>query len=217
MQKIAFCHSQLDANWFIFSNKNNGTSIAGRVRGRGDGSARPEAKIMISANSNKSVVQLFLAVALASCLSSIAFATNCPSITVDENANGTLNFAACGGGTSPMPGVLAPDPGPGGLPAVLTYDLLGPPNLTAGDVLMTDADAGGAVLDVVRFNPAGTGNPAYPASLLFYSDNVPTSDDLADTSGPPTALYANTFVLPEGTIYTPLVGQPGFVNGFSVT
>jgi hypothetical protein len=166
---------------------------------------------------------LFVA-AVVCCLVVPAVADPCPLITVNENGIGTLDFSVCAGGgfKIPMPGVLAPDPGPGGLPAVLTYNLLGPPSLVAGDVLMTDA---GVLLDVVRFNPAGTGgNPAYPASLLFYSDNVPVPDSLGDTPGPPGVFYANQVVIPEvgteannGAIYTPLAGQPGFVAGFNVT
>src|SRR5262249_35247998 len=52
-----------------------------------------------------------------------------PLITVDEFGVGTLDFTAEGGPILPLTGVLAPDPGPGGLPSVLTYDLLGPPAL----------------------------------------------------------------------------------------
>ena len=131
------------------------------------------------------VVQLLLAFVIVGSLCSLAFADPCPTITVDENGNGTLDFTTgggCGAAAIPIKGVLAPDPGPGGLPAVLTYNLLGPPSLVAGDVLLTDADLGGAVLDVVRFNPAGTGgNPAYQASLVFYSDNAGGFDALGDT------------------------------------
>ena len=85
---------------------------------------------------------------------------------------------------------------------------------------MTDAECGGCILDVVRFNPGsftgGTG------SLVFYSDNVDGFDSLADTPSPPFAFYANTVTIPEvgtesvnGAVYTPLAGQPGFVAGAS--
>jgi PEP-CTERM motif-containing protein len=174
-------------------------------------------------------VQLLLALALLGCLCSPALADGvCPSITVDENGNGTLNFTTGGGcasgGIFPMTGVLAPDPGPGGLPSVLTYNLLGPPSLVAGDVLMTDADCGGCFLDFIRFNPAGTGDPSYPASLLFYSDNISGADSLGDTPSPPGAFYPNVVSIPEvgpegnnGAFYTPTAGQPGFVSGFNVS
>jgi hypothetical protein len=140
-------------------------------------------------------------------------AAPCPLITVDENGVGTLDFSGCGGVVTPMPGVLQPDPGPGGLSSVLTYDLFGPPSLVAGDVLMFDP-AVGTFLDVVRFNPAGTGgNAAYPASLLFYSDNIDGFDALGDAPSPPGALYPNNVTIADtgdeinnGAIYIPGAG-----------
>ena len=139
------------------------------------------------------------------------------TITVDENGNGTLTNT--GGFFATLPFALVSDPGPGGLASTLTYDLLNPPGLTAGDVLMTDSDFGGAVLDVVRFNASsftgGTG------SLVFYSDNIDGFDALGDTPSPPGALYPNQLSIAEvdlgngveGAIYTPTAGQPGFVAG----
>ena len=59
-----------------------------------------------------------------------------PLITVDELGHGTTLFA--GGAPFMMPFALQSDPGPGGLASVLTYDLLGPPSLVAGDVLLQD-------------------------------------------------------------------------------
>jgi hypothetical protein len=151
-----------------------------------------------------------------------AFVGNNPAdavtITVDEFGNGTLvnDF----GVVFKLPASFQNDPGPGGLANVLTYSLLNPPNLTAGDVLFIDP--GGLFLDVVRFNPnevcsGGTG------CLVFYSDNLDGFDAPADTFGPPGAFYANTVSIPElGTdtnnfaLYTPAPGQPGFVPGFVV-
>src|SRR5690348_1861922 len=80
------------------------------------------------------------------------FAQTAPTvnITVDENGNGFITSS--NGFSGALPSSMMQDPGPGGLANVLTYSLLNPPNLTAGDVLLTDADAGGAFLDVVRFN-----------------------------------------------------------------
>jgi hypothetical protein len=122
--------------------------------------------------------------------------------------------------------VLAPDPGPGGLPAALTYHLLGPPSLVAGDVILLEPGGGGLISDILRFNPAGTGgNPAYPASLVFYSDVFDGPNSLADT-GFPTDLYTNTVSFietgpeagPNGLFsYTPTANQPGFVPGFTLT
>jgi hypothetical protein len=111
------------------------------------------------------------------------------NITVDENGNGTL-FNPVIGTSIPLSSALQSDPGPGGLPAVLTYDLLGAPGLVAGDVLLQDG-VGGPISDVIRFNPAGTGgDPNYSESLVFYSDDVDGFDSLADT-GLPAIFYAN--------------------------
>jgi hypothetical protein len=140
-----------------------------------------------------------------------------PLITVDENGHGTIDF--CGPGCpTPLPGVLAPDPGPGGLASTLTYNLLGPPSLTDGDLLIFDPD--GTFSDVVRFNDYGTGNdPTYQASLVFYSNPLDGFDSLADTPSPPSAFYSNSLDLTEvngQVFYHPTAGQPGFVPGFNV-
>jgi hypothetical protein len=140
-----------------------------------------------------------------------------PTITVDENGNGSLVFP--GGGTFPTQGVLAPDPGPGGRTAALTYNLLGPPSLVAGDVFLLEPGSN-VFSDLIRYNPA---NGASAASLVFYSDILSGADSLADT-GFPTAFYANTLTFSEiglegnnGFTYTPTAGQPGFIAGFDVT
>jgi hypothetical protein len=168
-------------------------------------------------------IGLALAVVLfATCGTVHAQAVNNPIITVDEFGNGTIQFP--GGPASPLPGVLAPDPGPGGLSAALTYSLGGPPGLVAGDLLMVEPGGGGLVSDIIRFNPAGTGNPAYPASLVFYSDKFDGVSAPADT-GFPTLQYANALFVteagpelgPNGFTYTPTANQPGFVPGFGVT
>src|SRR5438105_5945423 len=67
--------------------------------------------------------------------------------TVDENRNGSLTNT--GGFVGSLGSALQNDPGPGGSNNALTYSLLNPPGLTAGDVLITD---NGLILDVVRFN-----------------------------------------------------------------
>jgi hypothetical protein len=144
-----------------------------------------------------------------------------PDIFLNENGQGTLIFP--GSSAVSFPGILAPDPGPGGLASALTYNLLGPPSLVAGDLVINDTRPT-AVSEIIRFNPAGTGgNPAYPASAVFYSDKELIPDlDLADT-GFPSALYINGVTMAElfvGStccVYTPTSGQPGFVAGFSVT
>ena len=141
---------------------------------------------------------------------------------VDESGNGILQFP---GSSVRTTGVLAPDPGPGGLSSALTYNLLGPPSLVSGDLILNEV-MNGLMSDTVRFNPAGTGSPAYPAILVFYSDiDADSAFQLADT-GFPTSLYTNTVTVTEttlpgggryGFLYTPSSGQPGFISGFSVS
>jgi hypothetical protein len=120
-------------------------------------------------------------------------------------------------------GVPTADPGPGGLPNALTYNLLGPTGLVAGDLLLMEPPTG-SLSDIIRFNPAGTGNPNYPASVVFYSDieagEAPSFADIGFSTG----RYTNTVTLTElgregnnGIVYTPTAGQPGFVPNFAVT
>jgi hypothetical protein len=170
-------------------------------------------------------VQLSLAVVLLGSLRSSAAAAEINAyllsngnigITVDENCHGTINGFL---GPQALPCGFMTDPGPGGLNNVMTYDLLNPPGLVAGDVLLTDA---GVVLDVIRFNPNQRGPGGGLGTLVFYSDNVDGFDSLADTVGPPTAFYANQVRVPEvgtesvnGAVYIPTAGQPGFVAGAS--
>ena len=137
------------------------------------------------------------------------------TITVDENGNGSLTNTD--GLFGSLGSALQNDPGPGGLNNVLTYSLLNPPGLTAGDVLITDD---GLIMDVVRFNPNGACAGGSLGCLVFYSDNLDGIDALADTSGPPLAFYSNTIIIPEigsdsdnRALYTPMAGQPGFVAG----
>lgn len=143
------------------------------------------------------------------------------SIVVDENGHGFLTNAA--GVVFPLPVDKRNDPGPGGLANVLTYSLINPPALTAGDVLINDPGFG--LGDVVRFNPNEVCVDGTVGCLVFYSDIVPGdgADALADTPTPPGAFYANTVTVTEiGTdtnnfaLYPAvgfvLPGQPGFVN-----
>ena len=136
------------------------------------------------------------------------------NITVDENCHGTLTNTS--GYFGNLPCSMMADPGPGGLSNVMTYDLLNPPGLVAGDVLIHEGGIGGNVFDVIRFNPGLDGG----GSLVIYSDNIGGFDSGADTSGPPTGYYPNTIDIVElgdeinnGARYTPLPGQPGFVTG----
>ncbi|MCW3055532.1 MAG: hypothetical protein JWN14_4702 [Chthonomonadales bacterium] len=140
---------------------------------------------------------------------------NNPLITANERGVGSILFS--GSPPTNMPGVLAADPGPGGLASALTYNLLSPPSLVAGDIFLVDT-VGGPLSDLIRFNPLGTGGGAYPASLVFYSTDA--GGALADT-GSPSSFYTNTVTLLEGpggvTLYTPTAGQPGFLAGFAAT
>ena len=132
-------------------------------------------------------------------------------VTVDENGHGTINGFL---GLQPLPFALQTDPRPGGLPNVLTYSLVSPPGLTAGDVLILEP--GDGLGDVVHFNPGKPCTDGSFACLVFYSE-APPFDSLADTLAPPGAFYANTITLTENAtgqvIYTPVFGQPGFVAG----
>jgi hypothetical protein len=133
------------------------------------------------------------------------------TVTVDENCNGV--FMSSIGFQSPLDCGLFPDFGPGGLPSAVTYDLLNPPGLVAGDLLLFESGAPGApIADIIRFNafsPVTGGS----GSLVFYSA-LDGGVTLADT-GFPTALYPNIAVgVATGTfMYTPVLGQPGFVAG----
>jgi len=139
------------------------------------------------------------------------------NINVDEFGNGTLTNS--NGFFSPLPASLLPDPGPGGLPAALTYGLLNPPGLVSGDLLLVEPGGGGLLTDQVRFNASETIAGTLGA-LVFYSDHFDGVDALAD-NGFPTALYANTTSLvevggelgPNGITYTPTAGEPGFIAG----
>jgi len=143
-----------------------------------------------------------------------------PTITVDENGNGTIQFP--GGPISSLLDFLAPDRGPGGLSSALTYNLGGPPSLITGDLLVQEPGMD-MLSEIIRFNLGGSGISNTAASLVFYSDNGDGVDSLADT-GFPTALSSNTVSLREigpeganGLVYTPTANQPGYISGFAVT
>ena len=145
------------------------------------------------------------------------------TFTVDENCNGTLlGFL----GQEALPCEIAADSGPGGLSNAVTYGLLNPPGLIAGDLIIFEP--GALTSDIIRFNP-GTSVPGIAAfdgitggTLVFYSDNFDGGDAQADIDFP-TALYTNTLTVTEvgsegnnGFTYTPTDGQPGFISGAAV-
>src|SRR5262245_57086364 len=88
------------------------------------------------------------------------------TITVDENGHGLLTNTD--GVIATLPFALQQDVGPGGLANALTYSLINPPGLTAGDVLLLEF-AGGPISDVLRFNPNQT-CATNVGCLVFYSD-----------------------------------------------
>lgn len=134
------------------------------------------------------------------------------TIGVDENGHGTLSNTL--GFIANLTGTRKQDPGPGGLPSALTYDLLNPPGLVAGDLFLFDLGSE-TYSDLIRFNSSN-------GSLVFYSDVMTgggTLGSIADI-GFPTAFYTNTLSLTElgpegnsGFTYTPTSTQPGFVAG----
>jgi hypothetical protein len=135
------------------------------------------------------------------------------AITVDENGNGSLNTPFTPPGGVPLIGSVGADPGPGGSATALIYNLLSPPGLVTGDVLVTDPTT--LLSDVIRFEPsAGT---CTTGCLVFYS--LGALGSLADV-GAPGALYTNTATAAEingSAVYTPGAGDPGAVTGFALT
>jgi hypothetical protein len=132
------------------------------------------------------------------------------TITADENGNGQFTNSA--GFMSPLPFARQQDTGPGGASNALTYGLLNPPGLTAGDLVVIDPSF--HVSDVIRFNPSAV-IASTTGGMAFYSR--PGGTDLADLSGFPTALYSNARAILEPLngqfSYTPTAGQPGFIAG----
>jgi hypothetical protein len=149
-----------------------------------------------------------------------------PFLFFDENGNGSFLFSFF---TTPVPGVLAPDPSGSGIPIALTYflavTLLSPVN--NGDVLIFNPTEG--LGDVIRFTDAAgnlTGTTA--DRMIYYSDIVPGDGetDLADTPFAPVNLGSGTtaFATESGTegngngfFYFALNNQPGigFYSGNS--
>src|SRR5262245_41549428 len=106
--------------------------------------------------------------------------------TVDENCHGTFvgflgsELLACSFTTAP---------GPGGLVGVMTYNLLNPPQMVGGDVVIRES--ANVNSDVIRFNPSVGGG-----SLFFYSDMDGGVDALADI-GLPGSLNTNVLFFNE--------------------
>lgn len=133
-----------------------------------------------------------------------------PTFTFKENGRGMLELP--NGAVIPLLGNLASDPGPGGLLSALAF-ATHPQEGAAffvGDLLVTDGN--GNVSDLLRFTPATTSGTGLTQLIFFYSNDA--GGFLADT-GLPGDFYANSVLFPENengaTIYTPVLGQPGFL------
>jgi hypothetical protein len=101
-------------------------------------------------------------------------------IIVDEHGVGTFQPPAK---PIPISSGLAPDFGPGGLPAALTYLMPFFGTVVPGDVILVKPGTAAVISDVIRFNPP-MGNT--PPSLVFYSDvDADHSGVPADTGFPP--------------------------------
>jgi hypothetical protein len=129
------------------------------------------------------------------------------TITVDENCNGQLTNTV---GFSEA--LLCREIAGGGI----SYDLLSPPSLTDGTLVLQETVGTTTVSDLIEF----TGTDA-TGTLIFFSD---TSEGSADAPAdailfpatPPGLGLTFLEVGPEGNngvTYTPTAGQPGFVAG----
>lgn len=130
------------------------------------------------------------------------------TVRVDENCHGSIDGFL---GLQPLGCSFTTDPGPGGLAGAMTYNLMNPPGLVGGDVVISEP---GGSSDLIRFAPTVNGG-----SLFFYSDLDGGADALADI-GLPTGRNTNLVTFTEasipggfGLIYTPTANQPGFVAG----
>lgn len=135
-----------------------------------------------------------------------------PTITLNETGQGMIQLP--NGFVIPLAGSLAPDPGPGGLPAALSFTFRpAEGGFVVGDVLMVGM--AGVVGDVIRFNPAVLVSGVLTQQVFFYSADI--GGGLLGDTGLPLAFYANAVSIVENTsgftIYTPTAGQPGFNPG----
>jgi len=136
------------------------------------------------------------------------------SIVVDENGHGMISGSL---GLQPLSFSIIPDPGPGGKPNALAYNLMNPPSLMRGDIILFEQSF--LQSDLLRFDPSTGGG-----TLFFYSNpNAGEETGALADIGLPTGLNTNAIGLEEvplaqglGAIYTPTAAQPGFVGGSPV-
>jgi hypothetical protein len=140
------------------------------------------------------------------------------AVTVDENGLGFFNGSS-------MPGALGTDPT--NSTTALVYNLPAGVLPVAGDVGMTEPGLPNAPpSDLVRFTSIQLPAGGSQGLLIFYSDievGVP-KEALADV-GMPSNTQTNFFpgletgpeAGPNGLVYVPTAGQPGFIAGSITT
>jgi PEP-CTERM motif len=169
-------------------------------RGEGKGQAM---KIMVGTRIGRAAAVGAVALVMGWCGS--ASAQFSITTTVDENCHGTLTntngFSAA---------LLCREIAGGGI----SYDLLGPPSLTDGALVLQETAGTTAVSELIEFTGTGA-----TGTLIFFSDTSDGADALADVvlpATPPGLVLTLLEVGPEGNnglTYTPTAGQPGFVAG----
>jgi hypothetical protein len=133
------------------------------------------------------------------------------AIQIDEDGSSVVT------GPSGLESQLATNIMPPPLPAtfILTYYLPIGWAPVPGDVYLQES--GGALSDLIRFNPASDTDAA---TIEFYSAFDGTNFHLADNAEWPSARYINSLVIPEiggAGYYLPAEGEPGYVPNLRTT
>ncbi|WP_291297855.1 hypothetical protein [Elioraea sp.] len=140
------------------------------------------------------------------------------------DSHGTAAFFLQGELQDPYPqGMVGPDPGPGGLGAVLSYFIANasdPALMVAGDVqlCLSLALCDVSSTDILRFNSAPGAQGVFVYSSPFFP-RIGEPGSLADTPSSPLDFYANRLffeITADDTtfFYKPEPGQPGYINAF---
>ena len=155
---------------------------------------------------NRRTVWLRAAQAMAAFIGAGLLAAVSPAqatVTVTFNQAGAGAITGADGFAQSLPSATGADPGPGGSASVLVYDLLAPPGLVTGDLLIETSSL--SLVDVIRFEPAADG--CTTGCLVVYP--------LGGASGP-TSLLADTATVVangDGSVsYSPTAGQPGYAD-----
>lgn len=140
-------------------------------------------------------------------LSTSAFGQVCSFLaTVDENGHGSATSASCVQ-TLTLSYSVIPDPGPGGRPNVLAYNLF-PTTFFPGDVILLDPNTN-TISDVIRFSTTYDNNFAPISSTLFFYSAIELGESALADIGLPTAFNSNVVTIYEGQLYIPLVNDAG--------